>query len=136
MGCNTDTGHVVRFHLSPVSPESEDSLSPRLQARQVDSSLLELKYLNYLDLSGNDFESSSIPAFLGSMKRLSYLNLSSANFSRKVLSVLRNLISLQVLDFSDLYKIYTDDFGWASQLSSLEHIDLSGLNLTGIHNLM
>ncbi|KAG8381321.1 hypothetical protein BUALT_Bualt06G0110300 [Buddleja alternifolia] len=51
------------------------------QGNQLDSSLLELKYLSYLDLSYNNFKRSPIPAFLGSMKQLQYLNLSAGNFN-------------------------------------------------------
>ncbi|KAH0655020.1 hypothetical protein KY285_029902 [Solanum tuberosum] len=46
--------------------------------------LLELEYLNFLDLSVNGFENSEIPRFIGSLKRLEYLNLSFSDFSGEI----------------------------------------------------
>lgn len=60
VGCNNGTtGHVVKLDLR--------SDYDYLEAPEVSSCLLELKYLNYLDSSGNHFQFSSIPKFLGSM---------------------------------------------------------------------
>ncbi|GAB4858353.1 hypothetical protein Ancab_040364 [Ancistrocladus abbreviatus] len=47
----------------------------------VSSSLLVLEHLNYLDLSLNDFESGQFLGFIGSLVRLSYLNLSNCGIS-------------------------------------------------------
>ncbi|URD97652.1 Leucine rich repeat N-terminal domain [Musa troglodytarum] len=58
-----------------------------------------LEYLNYLDLSMNDFQ-SSIPDFFGSYKNLGYLNLSGAGFLTTVPQQLGNLSSLLYLDLS------------------------------------
>ncbi|KAI8003376.1 hypothetical protein LOK49_LG08G00672 [Camellia lanceoleosa] len=41
-----------------------------LVANEVHSSLLQLKYLNHLELAGNYFRGSPIPKFFGSMARL------------------------------------------------------------------
>ncbi|KAL3652860.1 hypothetical protein CASFOL_002541 [Castilleja foliolosa] len=68
------TKHVVGLHLG----YNDSSPYSMLSSEAIDSSLLELKYLSYLDLSGNSFWQSRIPSFLGSMKQLQYLNLSDA----------------------------------------------------------
>lgn len=46
----------------------------------IHSSLHDLKYLVYLDLSGNRFDEIQIPDFFGSFKDLKYLNLSDSHF--------------------------------------------------------
>ena len=45
---------------------------------KLNPSLLDLKHLNYFDLSFNNFSASPIPSFLDSMKSLTSLNLSNA----------------------------------------------------------
>ncbi|XP_074284265.1 receptor-like protein EIX2 [Silene latifolia] len=62
--------------------------------------LLELRQLETLDLSDNDFSYSSIPIFMGSMKQLRYLILSSSSIGGLVPYELGNLTNLQVLDLS------------------------------------
>ncbi|KAF6176193.1 hypothetical protein GIB67_023484 [Kingdonia uniflora] len=51
---------------------------------EINPSLLELKHLKSLDLNSNDFNGTSIPEFLGSLKSLQYLNLSHAGFGGKL----------------------------------------------------
>lgn len=109
----------------------------RLIFPHFDTSLLELRQLRYLDLSGNSFGYSSIPEFIGSMKHLRYLNLSDAEFSGVVPSQLGNLTSLQVLDlhcsqcfgFGSSLKI--PDLHWVSSLANLQYLDISHNVLTG-----
>ncbi|KAE9593736.1 putative transferase [Lupinus albus] len=70
------------------------------KGENLDASLLQLEYLSYLDLNGNDFYGSTIPNFIGSMRRLTYLSLSNAHFGGRVPTGLGNLTSLQLLDLS------------------------------------
>lgn len=111
----------------------------RLIAPNLNSSLLQLRYLTYLDLSGNDFNYSQIPMFLGSnMGRLEYLSLSYAYFIGRIPISFGNLKNLRSLDLSynflDLQM--NDDTSRISKLHSLKHLDLSGVTLReGTQNL-
>ncbi|KAI8003253.1 Receptor-like protein EIX2 [Camellia lanceoleosa] len=127
--CDEITGHVVRLDLG-----TGGSTTP-LVANEVHSSLLQLKYLNHLDLNGNYFHASPIPKFFGSMTQLRYLNLSRALISEIVPHHLGNLSSLRVLDLSFMYHATVDDFTWVYRLSSLQYLDLSFMDLSQMQNL-
>ena len=65
--------------------------------------LLDLKHLNYFDLSFNNFSTSPIPSFLGSMKSLRSLNLSNARFVGVIPHQLGNLSNLLYLNLKSLF---------------------------------
>nr|GMD34546.1 receptor-like protein 12 [Ipomoea batatas] len=92
VGCNNATGHVIRLDL-----HGNSSTHHYLSAPKVSPSLLQLKHLNYLDLSYNEFQWSSIPEFMGSFQRLRVLNLNNANFAGAIPPHLGNLTNLRVL---------------------------------------
>ncbi|KAH9626194.1 hypothetical protein KSS87_018119 [Heliosperma pusillum] len=106
-------------------------VSPR-----VSSALLELKLLTHLDLSGNNFSESQIPEFIGSLRQLRYLNLSSAGFSGRLPPQLGNLTNLVHLDLHVYYLcstprgLYAEGFRWASGLLKLRFLDMSNSNLS------
>ncbi|CAI9299658.1 unnamed protein product [Lactuca saligna] len=114
--CNGVTGHVERLHLRGNTRYSYHDVEEKhdhfvrnnhqLVGNVVNSSLAELRHLKYLDLSGNDFGGSRIPEFIGSFKQLNYLNLSHIGFQ--------------------------DDMSWTFGFSSLEHLDLSYLDVSGV----
>ncbi|RVW99362.1 putative inactive leucine-rich repeat receptor kinase XIAO [Vitis vinifera] len=91
--CNNQTGHVVKVDLKSGGDFS------RLGG-EISDSLLDLKHLNYLDLSLNDFQGIPIPNFLGSFERLRYLNLSNAAFGGMIPPHLGNLSQLRYLDLN------------------------------------
>ncbi|CAL0316013.1 unnamed protein product [Lupinus luteus] len=149
IGCHNVTAHVVKLDLSTPCwrslkhPEGikYDSYMVNclyFSAQNVDPSLLDLEYLSYLDLRGNDFSGSPIPIFIGSMRSLTYLSLSFANFGGRIPNTLGNLTSLIHLDLSYNYgssSLISNDINWISHLGLLQHLDLSDVHLGGIHNL-
>ncbi|XP_027359027.1 receptor-like protein EIX2 [Abrus precatorius] len=146
IACDNVTRHVVKLDLrNPCSPPSwpkffdppEECYSddPFMRAPNVDSSLLQLEYLTYLDLSGNRFNRSQIPMFLGSMQRLRYLSLSQSYLDGRIPSSLGNLKNLSLLDLSWNFILEANDINWISQLESLEHLDMTGVDLGDAHKL-
>ncbi|XP_022746290.1 LRR receptor-like serine/threonine-protein kinase GSO1 [Durio zibethinus] len=97
---------------------------------KINPSLIELKHLSCLDLSNNDFGGLAIPEFIGSRKSLTYLNLSSAKFSRAIPHNLGNLSKLHYLDLGHNSFFEAKTLQWVSGLSSLQYLDLSDANLT------
>ncbi|KAL7585617.1 hypothetical protein Lser_V15G44332 [Lactuca serriola] len=135
--CHRVTGNVEGVYLRGdmaylFDPENDDG--NYLVGNEVSSSLEELMHLKHLDLSGNDFQGSMIPEFIGTLKHLSYLNLSYADFKGIIPHHIGNLSNIKVLDLSSNLELIVDDMSWTLGLSSLEHLDLSSLDLSGTQN--
>ncbi|KAL5564588.1 hypothetical protein UlMin_027752 [Ulmus minor] len=135
--CNEKTGHVVNLDLRGSLEDGYSWFNKSMQLRspELNSCLLELKHLDYLDLSGNNFSGSQIPNFLGYMKHLRYLNLSWARFGGIIPHQLGNLSSLQILDLGHQFGT-VDNLNWVSSLSSLQNLDLSWVDLRNATNWM
>ncbi|XP_050253241.1 receptor-like protein EIX1 [Quercus robur] len=127
--CSNLTGHVLELHLSALQNDDEGEITKPFGG-MISSSLLELPYLTFLDLSLNNFNQSYIPKFIGSLSNLKHLNLADANLSGPIPHHLQNLSHLQLLDLSwnDWKNIETLE--WLSHLSSIEDLDLSYTNLS------
>ncbi|KAM0042311.1 putative non-specific serine/threonine protein kinase [Helianthus debilis subsp. tardiflorus] len=96
--------------------------------------------LTFLDLSYNNLSLAwnSIPKFIASFKQLSYLNLSYAGFSGIIPHHIGNFSHLKVLDLrspSFSHMLTSNDMAWVSGLSSLEHLDLTYVNLSQANNV-
>ncbi|GJX90996.1 leucine-rich repeat-containing protein [Tanacetum coccineum] len=91
--CNNKTGHVTAFDLNSYGLGGEISLS-----------LLNLTYLNHLDLYGNSFHGNipngAIPESIGSLTKLTYLSLYGNNFSGTIPRSIGSLTKLTFLDLS------------------------------------
>ena len=131
--CSNRTGHVIKLNLRGLEDDGIDGKF----GGEISHSLLDLKYLNYLDLSMNNFEGTKIPKFIGSLERLRYLNLSAASFSGRIPPQLGNLSRLIYLDLKEYFDLnaYSDessqnDLQWISGLYSLRHLNLEGTNLS------
>ncbi|ONI36213.1 hypothetical protein PRUPE_1G575500 [Prunus persica] len=116
--CHNLTGHVRKLRLGSYY------LSGKLNP-----SLLNLKNLNYLDLSKNSFDGSQIPDFFGSLTSLRYLDLSQADFQGVIPHQLGNLSSLHHLDLHGNY-LDVNNLQWISGLSLLQYLDMHAVNLS------
>ncbi|KAJ1261225.1 hypothetical protein BS78_09G012100 [Paspalum vaginatum] len=136
--CSTKTGHVVKLDLRNGFFLDDfytvDNAVHWLRG-QISASLLSLLHLEHLDLSGNFLGGNMpIPKFMGSLQSLTYLNLSNMNFSGRVPPQLGNLTKLVYLDIHndspDTAYTYSSDVSWLASLYSLEHLDMSRVNLS------
>ncbi|KAK9063907.1 hypothetical protein SSX86_017779 [Deinandra increscens subsp. villosa] len=83
VGCDDATGRVISLHLRRNAPVDQnyyvslendvifENNEDYLVGDEVNSCLKELVSLEHLDLSGNHFQQSRIPKFIGSLKQLS-----------------------------------------------------------------
>ncbi|KAK4597642.1 hypothetical protein RGQ29_015247 [Quercus rubra] len=98
--------------------------------------LLDLKHLNYFDLSFNNFSASPIPSFLDSMKSLTSLNLSNARFMGLIPHQFGNLSNLLCLNL-ECYRtndLYVNNLQWPLGIPLLLHLDMSYVNLSKASN--
>ncbi|KAI8564799.1 hypothetical protein RHMOL_Rhmol03G0210400 [Rhododendron molle] len=93
--CDGNTSHVVKLDLVSLDPDATT-----IEANEVNPSLLELKYLEHLDLSGNNFHDIPIPIFIGSMTSLRKLDLGMNSFPGGIPKFVENLTALRDLDLS------------------------------------
>ncbi|KAJ9679440.1 hypothetical protein PVL29_021389 [Vitis rotundifolia] len=135
--CHNITGKVIELHLhNPCSSgflEISCNLLNFSLGGKVSPALLQLEFLNYLDLSWNDFGGAPIPSFLGSMQSLRYLNLYHASFGGLIppqLGNLSNLHSLYLGGYSSHQpQLYVENLGWISHLSSLKYLHMPEVDL-------
>lgn len=137
VSCNNLTGHVSHLRLGLIPPDDHDVTDAERDAfqrsqlvGQINPSLLHLKQLSFLDLSNNNFEGDDIPEFIGSLKSLTYLNLSGAAFGGAIPHHLGNLSNLQYLDLGHNLLVEAKTLQWVSGLSSLRYLDLSWAGLS------
>ncbi|XP_076945343.1 receptor-like protein EIX2 [Bidens hawaiensis] len=142
--CDNFTGHVHAIHLRGPDDgiqgrcngpyDNKDELveaSRQMLGGTISPSVIKLLQLRYLDLSCNDFGYGSIPAFVGSFQKLTYLNLSNSQFSGEIPHQLGNLSTLRVLDlhgkpYDDLH---SKSLAWLKNLKGLQHLDMGGIYL-------
>ncbi|KAF6998070.1 hypothetical protein CFC21_014227 [Triticum aestivum] len=139
--CSRRTGHVVKLDLRydyPIPIYDYLSYPEDYSLRgQVSSSLLALRRLKHLDLSGNIVlgDAKPMPEFLGSLEGLTYLNLSNMGFHGRVPPQLGNLSKLVQLDihgYINTGRLYSDDISWLARLQSLQHLDMGSIDLTRV----
>ncbi|KAK1605465.1 hypothetical protein QYE76_029138 [Lolium multiflorum] len=127
--CSNGTGHVVTLRVNT------GLYSPELIGGEIRPSVLTLRHLNWLDLSENDFGGKPIPGFIGDLRSLTNLVLSSSNFGGQIpphIGNLSNLVNLQITNSDDLtvpqaYQLISPDLAWVSRLQILK---LAGVDLS------
>ncbi|KAK3429738.1 hypothetical protein EUGRSUZ_E01229 [Eucalyptus grandis] len=120
--CNEASGHVTGLDLSS---------SCLLGNITSNTSLVRLLHLESLNLSFNDFNSSSIPYGFGNLSRLQYLNLSGSEFSGKVPSNISQLSRLTSLDLSSKWASLEMPSieNFVQNLTMLRELDLSIISM-------
>ncbi|XP_022764230.1 probable LRR receptor-like serine/threonine-protein kinase At4g36180 [Durio zibethinus] len=100
--CSHRTGHVVMLDLHhPLTFDDEfDGFVNSSLRGKINPSLLELRYLRYLDLTYNDFGGTQFPNINGSLSKLRHLDLHDTGLSFTTLNQILNLSSLRYLDLS------------------------------------
>nr|XP_043630192.1 LRR receptor-like serine/threonine-protein kinase FLS2 [Erigeron canadensis] len=116
--CNNQTGHVVGLNLSSCGLEGEISLS-----------LLNLIYLNHLDLSRNSFN-GTIPMSIGCLTELRVLHLFSNSFTGNIPNSVGFLTKLTSFDLSQnsLNGTIPESIGY---LTELIHFGLDSNSFSG-----
>ncbi|XP_054813232.1 receptor-like protein EIX2 [Prosopis cineraria] len=113
--CDNTTGRVTELSL-PCSPELSANTceydKENCLAGELHLSLLQLEFLNYLDLSNHDFQAVILNDCPHSCE-----NINSSN--------------LLYLDLSYNEDLHFDNLHWLSIFPSLEHVNLRGINLQG-----
>jgi uncharacterized protein YjbI with pentapeptide repeats len=138
--CSNRTGHVVRLHLrTPNLHVYKDPCSFDTLFGEISSSLRSLEYLEHIDLSMNCLSgpNNTFPEFLGSMENLRYLNLTGLAFSGRLPPQLGNLSRMRYLAIGQQDRryeseVYSDNITWLTNLHSLKHLSIRGVNLSGI----
>ncbi|KAM5586940.1 receptor-like protein EIX2 [Rosa sericea] len=123
ISCNNHTGHVAKMDLRRYFDRGITFFGGK-----INPSLLSLKNLYYLDLSGNDFQ-VPIPNFFGKLQSLRYLDLSYNSFLGEIPPSLGNLSNLNYLDLSRNSHLPSKNLNWLSHLSSLKYLNLGDVNL-------
>ncbi|CAH1452657.1 unnamed protein product [Lactuca virosa] len=121
--CSNQTGHVTGLDIDLCELEDE-----------ISSSLLNLSYLNHLDLSANSFN-GTIPTFIGSMTQLRYLDLSENDFNGIIPRSIGSLTELRHLDLSynSLYGTILPEFGNLTNLQALLLSNVGRCRAENIH---
>ncbi|XP_022743922.1 probable LRR receptor-like serine/threonine-protein kinase IRK [Durio zibethinus] len=131
--CNNETGHVIKLHLGSSqgvfasNAEAEAYVRSKLGGK-LNPSLLDLKYLSYLDLSDNGFRETPIPTWFWNLSsNLSYLNISRNQFQGNIPDLLAMIHPPVVIDLS------SNNFsGPLPRLSSnVTAVDLSNNSMSG-----
>ena len=85
-------------------------------------------------MSFNDFNHSQIPEFIGSLSNLRHLDLRDANYGRNIPFQLGNISNLQYLSLGRNHFSNPKNIEWLPQLSSLQYLDMSSVNLSKVNN--
>jgi Leucine-rich repeat (LRR) protein len=133
--CSRTDGRVTSLDLGDC----------QLEASVLDPALFKLTSLKHLNLSGNDFNMSQLPATgFERLTELTHLDLSDTNFAGFVpagISRLKELVyldlstSFDVVDFDNENRViyYTSDYFWQLSVPNLETLLADITNLEELH---
>ncbi|KAL5122935.1 Receptor-like protein EIX2 [Glycine soja] len=120
--CNNETGLVHMLHLRGKYPKY-------LLGTINITSLVDLKSIEYLDLSYNEFQWSHIPGLMGSFTNLRYLNLSYSIFDESMCTLQRLYLSNNKLN-GEISSFFQNS-SWCNR-HIFKSLSLSYNNITGM----
>nr|KAJ0225898.1 hypothetical protein LSAT_V11C100041920 [Lactuca sativa] len=138
IGCDNSTGAVNKIDLHNPYPLSYGHDQPGRYgfwnlSGEIRPSLLKLKSLTYFDLSHNTFNENKVPEFIGFLKNLRYLNLSTAGFSGRIPQSIGNLSHLQYLDVSSNFgSLNVGSLEWLTKIWYLKHLKMTNVDLSQV----
>ncbi|XP_023754900.1 receptor-like protein 6 [Lactuca sativa] len=116
--CNNQTGgHVTELEVVSCGLVGE-----------IRHALVNLTYLNYLDLFGNSFH-GTIPTIISSLTQLGVLDLSFNSLYGTIPLEFGNLTNLEWLFLSNFGRCRVENLEWLSNLSHLEELHMDGISL-------
>ncbi|KAK7315150.1 hypothetical protein VNO77_33683 [Canavalia gladiata] len=125
--CSNLTGHILMLDLHGEKHYDSEKF---FLSGEIQKSLMELQQLQYLNLSGNDFQGSHIPHFFASLTNLAFLDLSFSNFHGNIPTQLGSLSHLKYLNLAGNYLEGSIPYQLGN-LSNLQHLDLRANSLEG-----
>ncbi|KAG7572639.1 Leucine-rich repeat [Arabidopsis suecica] len=108
-------------------------VSGNLFRGSLPSGIVNLRNLEFVNLSGNNILGGVIPSGFGSLEKLKYLDLQGNSFSGEVMSLFSQLNSVEYVDISRNNFSGSLDLGLAksSFVSSIRYLNVSGNSLVG-----
>ncbi|KAK7279871.1 hypothetical protein RJT34_24930 [Clitoria ternatea] len=128
--CDNTTGRVTQLHLpchtnhsSVIALGEMDDKSHCLTGEFNLISLLQLRFLSYLNLSNNDFKAIHYEDYVNTTNKCDNLPRGTPYH------MCGNSSNLHYLDLSYNYDIVIDNLLWIPHLSSLQYLNLSGVHI-------
>ncbi|KAK7364403.1 hypothetical protein VNO80_13033 [Phaseolus coccineus] len=128
--CSNLTAHILGLYLPGHYYFHYEEISKRYIIGEIHESLMELRQLEYLNLSSNSFGGSHIPEFLASLTKLKYLDLSSCRFIGEIPIQFGSFSQLKYLNlaYNFLEGSIPRELG---NLSKLQYLDIGPNSLEG-----